>query len=101
MTGVALDHGVLRQILEREQRAALLQIVDQLLRHLAVIEIVGIGGDAFERLRQLGLLEDFARFVELAVALKDALRIGKLRQVVVAQVRLPLQRRARIPRGPA
>ncbi len=51
--GRALDDGVLGQIVEREQRAALLQVVDQLVRQLAVVEVVGVGGDALERARQL------------------------------------------------
>ena len=55
--GLALDHVYLRQVVEREQRAAFLQIVDQLARHFAVVEVVGIGGDALQRARQFGLLE--------------------------------------------
>ena len=45
-----------------------------------MVEVIGISGDAFEGPGQLGLFEDIAWRVEVAVALKDAMRVGKLGQ---------------------
>jgi len=39
-----------------------------------VVKVVGIGGDGLEGGGELGLLEEFSGFVEIAVALEDALR---------------------------
>ncbi len=44
--GLALDHVVLGKVVEREQSAAFLEFVDQLMRQLSAVEIVGIGGNA-------------------------------------------------------
>src|ERR1039457_4586681 len=50
-----------------------------------MVEVVRIFGDALQSLRQLWLLEDVARLVEVAVALKDSMRFGKLRQVGIVE----------------
>ena len=69
--GFALHHVVLGEIVEREQRAVFAQIIDELAGHGSVVEIVGIGGDAFERGGKQGLSEDFAGFVQAPIALKN------------------------------
>ncbi len=50
-----------------------------------MVEVVRIFGDTLQRFRQLRLLENVALLVILAVALKDAMRLGKLRQVVIVE----------------
>ena len=56
------------------------------MRHLSVVEVVRIGGDPFERARKLRLLENFSSFVELAVALKDAFRVGEAPQIGIGEL---------------
>ena len=46
--GSALDHGVLSQVVQSEQRASLVQFIDKLARDGAVVETVGIGRDALQ-----------------------------------------------------
>ncbi len=53
----------------------LLQIVHQFARHLAVVKVLGIVGNALERASQLRLPKLLALLIELPVALKDALRL--------------------------
>ncbi len=83
--GLALDHGVLCEVVEREERAAFFEIVDELMRHLAVIEVVGVGGDPLERVRQFRLLECFAFAIVGAVALKQSARLWEARQIGVGE----------------
>ena len=83
--GRALDHVVLGEVFEGEQRAAFLEVVDQLVRHFAVVEVVGIGGDALEGAREFRLLEGFAFLVKMAVALEDALGVREFGQVGVGE----------------
>ena len=83
--GRALDDGVVGQVFESEQRAALVEIIDQLMGHFAVVEVVGIGGDALQGAGQLGLAEGFAFFIELPVALEDALGVGESGQIGVGE----------------
>ena len=47
---------------------------------LAFVEVVGVGGDAGQSDGKLRLFERLARLVEVAVALEDAVRLGKLRE---------------------
>ncbi len=54
--------------------------------HGSLVEGVGIGGDFFEGLGQFGLLENFAGFIEVAVALEDAGRLGVGSEVAVLHV---------------
>ena len=84
--GLALHHVVLRQIIERQQRAAFLEIVDKLPRHRAMVKIFGIGGDALKRGRKQRLAKDFTGFVQVAVALKDMVRRRKARQVRISKL---------------
>src|ERR1700757_4884693 len=86
MNDLAFLHFVLREILPRHDASAFLNGGGDLLGEFAVIEVVGIGGDALERARQLRLSENLASFVELAVALEDAPRFRKLREMRVAEV---------------
>ena len=81
----ALDDGVAGQVFEGEQGAALFEVVDQLTRHLAVVEIIRIGGNPFQGAGQLGLLEGFALLVEAAVALEDAFGVGEAGKVGVGE----------------
>ncbi len=53
--------------------------------HLAVVKILGIGGDAAEGAGQLRLTEGLTLFVELPIALEDALGVGEASQVGVAE----------------
>ena len=69
----------MRQVIRGDQAAVLLDVRSQLPGDFAMIEVVGMGGDALEGLRQLRLAEDFPFAVKAAVALKDAPRFGKLR----------------------
>jgi hypothetical protein len=80
-----MPHAVTGQIFGREQAAAFLDILDQLLRDGAAVEVVGIGCNRPQRCGEFRLLEGLARPIEFAVALKDALRFGKLRQGLVLQ----------------
>ena len=82
----ALDDGVLGQVFEGEQGAALFEVVDQFMGHFAVVEAVGIGPDAGKSAGQLGLTEGFALLIKMAVALEDALRVGEAGQVGVGEL---------------
>ena len=82
---LALFDLILRQIVGGNQASALLDGRRQLARQRAMVEIVRIVGDALQRLRQLRLLENVAWLVVVAVALEDAMRLGKLRQIGVAE----------------
>src|ERR1039457_4484476 len=55
--GSPLDNGVLGKIVQGEQCAPLVQFFDEFVGEFAVVEIVGIGGDALESASQLGLAE--------------------------------------------
>ena len=83
--GWPLFDFVLRKIVGGDQAAALLDGRGQLARHRAMVEVVRIFGDALKRLGQLRLLEDVALPVVIAIALKDAMRFGKLRQVGIVE----------------
>ena len=84
--GSALDYGELGQVFESKQRAALVQFVDQFMSDFAVIEVVGIGGDALESAGQLRLLEGFALLIEIAVALEDAFGVRESGEVWVGEL---------------
>ena len=83
--GRALDDIVLGEVVEGEQGAALAELVDQFVGQLAVVEVLGVVGDALEGAGELGLAEGFALLIEMAVALEDALRVGKPGEVGVAE----------------
>ncbi len=82
---MALDHVIVRKVVKGDQRAPLLQIVHEFLCHRPVIEIVGVGGDALEGARQLGLAKAVAGFIVVAVALEDALGVGETRKLRVVE----------------
>ncbi len=82
----ALDHVVLRKIFKRDERPALLQVIHEFLRHLAVVEIVGVGGNPLERARQFRLLKGFARAIVGAIPLKQQARLRKARQVTIGKL---------------
>ncbi len=50
-----------------------------------MIKVIGIVGNALQSSGQLRLLKHIARLVVVAVALKDAMRLGKLRQLGIAK----------------
>ena len=77
-----LFYFVLRQILNRDQASALLHGRGQFARHRSMIEVVRVGGDPFQRARQVWLLEHLTGFVIVPIALKDAPRLRKLRQEI-------------------
>ena len=51
-----------------------------------MVEIGGVVGDAVEGPGQLGLAEDFAFLVEVAIALKDAFGLSKGREVRIGEL---------------
>ena len=59
-------------------------IGSNLLGHLAVVEVVGVLRDPFQSAGELGLPEDFTGLVIVAVALENAPRLGKFRQISIA-----------------
>ena len=83
--GCALDDGVGGKVFESDESATLSEIANQLLRHLAVVEAAGIGGDALKGARQLRLAEDVAFLIKLPVSLEDALGVCETSQVWVAE----------------
>src|ERR1700686_3828224 len=52
--------------------------------HGAVVKIVGVLGDAFQCVREFGLLENFAGLIEVSVAQKNAFGFGKLGEVLIS-----------------
>ena len=73
----------MRQVVRCNEAAAFLNELDELVRHLARVEVVGCGGNALESAGQLGLLEDIILMPAFAVVLKDPPGVGKLRQLGV------------------
>ena len=57
--------------------------VGELAGHRATVEVGGIGGDAFQRAREVALDDAFAGAIEIAVALENAVAFGEARQVLV------------------
>ncbi len=68
-----------------DEAAVLSQEIGDLPGHLAVVEVGGIGGDAFQRAGEVGLDETLAGFVEVTVALEDAAGLGELRQILAVR----------------
>ena len=67
-------HGVALQIVQRDQAAVRLHVLGQQAGGLAFVEILGAElRDALQRAGQVGLHEQFAGFVELAVLQENAL----------------------------
>ena len=83
--GRALDDGVLGQVFKGKQRTALAEIGDQLMGYFAMVEVLGIGGDAAEGAGQFGLTEGLALLVEFPVALEDAFGVGEEGEVGIAE----------------
>ena len=81
----ALDDVVLCEVVKRDERAALLEVIDEFMRHFAVIEVVGIGGDTLQGARELGLLEGFAAAVIGSVALKQEARFREARKIGIGE----------------
>ena len=79
--GLAFLHFVSGEVFGRNQASTLADIRSQFASYCAVVEIVGIFGDAFESAGEFRLLEDVARLIVVSVAQKDAFRFGKLCQV--------------------
>ena len=52
-----------------------------------MIEVVGILRNAFQRPRQFRLAENVALLIEIAVALKDTARFGKLAKMFIVEAR--------------
>src|SRR5439155_26092637 len=80
---LALFHFVVSKVFSSDQAAALLNGRGEFARHGTVIELVRIGGDALQRLGQFRLTKDFARFVVIPIALKDAARFWEAGQILV------------------
>ncbi len=97
--GLALLHFVVRQILGGNQAATFLHCRGKFARQCAVVEIVGFLGDALERAGEVGLAENLSRLVVVAIALEDAARLGKFREVLDRGDRRLRPRSARIHRG--
>src|SRR5208283_517330 len=79
--GLALLHLIMRKVLGRNQASTLLNGGCQFMCYRAVVEIVGVFGDAPQGLRQLELLENLTGLVIVAIALENAVRLGKLLQI--------------------
>jgi hypothetical protein len=58
----------------------------QFARQGSVVKVAGVFGDAFQRARQFGLLQDFAGSIDVAVPLENALGVGELGEVFVFQI---------------
>jgi hypothetical protein len=74
----ALLHLIRGEVLGRDEPVVRRLKRRDLLRHLALVEVLRIGRDPLQRRRQLRLLEQLARLVEPAVALEDPLSASRL-----------------------
>src|SRR5258706_9189983 len=81
----SLLHLVSRKIVGGHKASAFLYDRRQLAGHWPMIEIVWIGGDALQCVRQLRLLEDVARLIEIAITLENASRLGELGEMLVME----------------
>jgi len=81
--GLAFFHFVSGQVFGGDQASAFVDGRGQLAGHGAVIELIGILGDAFQGAGEFGLLEQFARLVVVSVAQKNAFGFGKLGEVLI------------------
>src|SRR5208337_1061945 len=84
---LALLYFIVCKVFRGDQASALLNRVGYLACHRPVVEVIGIAGDALQGLRQLRLLEYFTRLIVVAVALENAVRLRKLRQIGIVKGR--------------
>src|SRR5208283_621466 len=82
---LALLYFIVCKVFRGDQASALLNRVGYLACHRPVVEVIGIAGDALQGLRQLRLLEYFARLIVVSVALENAVRLRKLCQVGIVE----------------
>ena len=81
--GGAVLHLVVGEVFFGDEASAGLDEGGEAVGDVAVVEVVGVGGDADEGLGEFGLGEGLAGFVEVAVALVDAVRFGSLAMYLV------------------
>src|SRR6185437_3288592 len=75
---LTLFHVVLSKIIRADQAAAFLDVGSDFSCHGAVIKVIRILRDSFQRSSQLGLPEDFTRLIVLTIALKNAAGFAEL-----------------------